>query len=346
MLNRYLKDLSNLNGVSGCEDEVREYILKEISPYCDDIKTDNLGSIIAFKKGKNRAKNKIMLSAHMDEVGLIVTGITKKGGYLDFSCVGGIDPRVLFGKRFTVGKNKIKGVIGGAPIHMLSSEQRDKAPDSEDLFIYIGAKNKADAEKYVSLGDRCAFDTEFSDFGENFVKGKALDDRAGCAVLIDIIKSDIECDMYFVFAVQEEVGLRGARCAAYDIAPDFAIVVEATTAADIAGVPENKQVCRIDGGGVISFMDRSTIYDKGMYNLAFKIAEEKDIKVQPKTLIAGGNDSGAIHVTGKGIRTLAVSLPCRYLHSPVGIISKDDLKSVRDIVFELSREIAKGDTEI
>ena len=202
MLNEYLKHLCNLSGVSGNENEVRDYILSVITPYCENVKTDNLGNIIAFKEGKNRAENKLMLSAHMDEVGLIITNVTS-GGLLNFSCVGGIDPRVIFGKRFIVGKNKVKGVIGGVPIHQLSVAQRGKVPDEESMYIDIGANSREDALKYVSLGERAVFDTDFSDFGEGLVKGKALDDRTGCAVLMDIIKGELEYDMYFVFAVQQ-----------------------------------------------------------------------------------------------------------------------------------------------
>ena len=149
--------------------------------------------------------------------------------------------------------------------------------------------------------------------------------------------------MYFVFAVQEEVGLRGARCAAYSVAPDFAIVAEATTAADVGGVPEDKQVCKVGGGAVISFMDNATIYDKGMYDLAFELAKQKNIPLQVKSMIAGGNDAGAIHVSGKGVRTLAVSLACRYLHSPCSVLSKSDLHSALNIIAALAESICKGE---
>lgn len=334
---KLLERLCRARGISGAEEKVRNLILQEITPYADNIEINPLGSIIAFKKGKNPAKTKLMLNAHMDEVGLIVTNITKDG-LLKFACVGGIDRRVLCGKAVTV-KDNIAGVIGAKPIHLLKEEEREKSVPVEDLYIDIGAKDKEEAEQYVMPGDIACFESIF-DTAHGMIKSRALDDRAGCAILIDILKSDLLYDMTFVFAVQEEIGLRGSRTAAYTVNPQAAIVVESTTAADIPGVDDEKQVCHVDKGPVLSFMDKSTIYDKEYYQMAFDAAKAIYVPCQAKEAVAGGNDSGAIHVTRGGVRTIVVSLACRYLHSPVGLISQDDFHSAEKLVAELAARIA------
>ena len=175
------------------------------------------------------------------------------------------------------------------------------------------------------------------------IKSRALDDRAGCAILVDMIQNELEYDMIFVFAVQEEIGLRGSKTAAYTVEPQAAIVVESTTAADVAGVDKANQVCKVGAGAVVSFMDRHTIYDREYYQMAFAAAKKAGVKCQAKQAIAGGNDAGAIHVSRGGVRTIAVSLPCRYLHSAVGMISQDDLKSAQKLIVELAGRIAGGE---
>lgn len=335
---KMLKNLCTANGISGDEKKIRDIILSEISDFVDEYKVDNLGNIIAFKKGKNRAKSKLLISAHMDEVGFIVTYITNEG-LLKFTNVGGIENKILCAKGVSIGKNHIEGVIGIKPIHLTNSDERKKTIPISSMYIDIGAKSKDDALKYVKPGDNIYFDSIFEE-SENSIKSKALDDRAGCFLLIDLIKTDISYDMYFSFVVQEEIGLRGATTAAYSVDPDFAIVVEATTACDIPGVEESKTVCKLGSGAVIPFMDRSTIYDKELYNLANDIALKSNIKVQAKQAVAGGNDAGAIHISRDGVRTICISVPCRYLHSAVSLIQKDDLKNSKDILYKLSSKIA------
>lgn len=339
MLRDTLANLSALHGISGMEDAVREYIIKEIKPYCDSIEVDSTGSIIAFKKGREVPVNKMMLCAHMDEVGLIITDINENG-LLKFATVGGIDRRVLCGTPVLVGDNKIPGVIGAKPIHLLKGNERSEAPAVDTMFIDIGALSKEEAMQYVLPGDDAVFNTAFGEFGDGLLKGKALDDRAGCAILIDIIKRDLECDLYFVFSTMEEVGLRGAKCAAYSVAPDMAIVVESTTAADIPNVDECSTVCKVGSGAVISFMDRATIYDRGLFKMVQRIASERDIAHQFKRGISGGNDSGSIHNSRGGVRTAAISLPCRYLHSPCGVIAESDLNAVCELTFALAQRAA------
>lgn len=325
-----LKELCLLNGISGDESCVREYIIENIRDKCD-YSVDNLGNITAFRKGKKTPEKKLMIAAHMDEVGLIVTSV-RSDGTLTFETVGGIDSAVIIGKRVKIGKNGLSGVVGSKAIHKLSAEEREKAPKISDLYIDFGAADKAEAEKYVSAGECVYFDSEFMEFGNNRIKSKAIDDRAGCALMLRLIEEEPEYDTFFVFNVQEEIGLRGSTVSAFSLQPDIAIVLEATTAADIDGADGAAKVCTINGGPVVSFMDRSTMYDKELYKTAFETAKENEIKCQTKSMIAGGNDSGAIHISGKGVRTIAVSLPCRYLHSPSCVISKQDFDDAYRLV--------------
>ncbi len=332
-----LKELCQFNGVSGDENVVRDYIIDKVKDVCE-CEIDNLGNLICFRKGKKRAPKKLMIAAHMDEVGFIVTSI-RPDGTLTFGSVGGVESAAAIGKQVKVGKNYISGVIGSTAIHNLSSEQRDKAPKLADLYIDIGAQDKEEAEQFISLGDNVYFDSEYVELGDNCVKSKAIDDRAGCAVMIKLMQEEPEYDTFFVFNVQEEIGLRGSTVSAYSVQPDAAIVLEATTAADIDGVSGAKRVCALGGGPVVSFMDRSTMYDKKLYKLAFAAAEELNIPCQTKTMIAGGNDSGAIHISGKGVRTLAVSVPCRYLHSPACMINYADFENTFALVKSLMKKV-------
>lgn len=334
-LYKNIKTLCELDGISGRENEVREEILKQITPICDEVSVDNMGNVIAFKKGKKAPKNKIMLSAHMDEVGFILTGVTSEG-YLKFSTVGGINPKVVNGRRVKVGDNKVIGVIGTKPIHQQSEEERATAVKLKDLCIDIGATDKEDALKYVKLGDSITFDgADYTELGTNSIMARAIDDRAGCAILIEAMKSEPEFDAYYLFCVQEEVGLNGSKTAAYTINPDIAIVVETTASGDVAGVTDYNRVSVVGDGAVITYMDRSTIYDKQLYDLAFKLAEEKNIKAQTKTMIAGGNDAGAIHISRGGVKTVAVSIPGKYIHSAASVVSKTDVEASFEMTLAL-----------
>lgn len=334
-----LRELCLINSVSGDESAVRGVIENKVKDFCESCVTDNLGNLICFRKGRKTPDKKIMIAAHMDEVGFMVTYI-RNDGTLCFGEVGGVDPAVVIGRQVTVGKNNINGVVGSTAVHNLSKEQREKAPDMDSLYIDIGAENKEEAEKYVKLGDCVYFDSEFLELGSR-IKSKAIDDRAGCAMMIKMIQEEPEYDTYFVFNVQEEIGLRGSTVSAFSVAPDFAIVLEATTAADIDGVGGEKKVCCLGKGAVVGFMDRRTIYDKGLYSLAFDTAAELGLPCQTKTMIAGGNDAGAIHISGKGVRTIAVSVPCRYLHSPSCVIEYTDLENTYTLVRDLARRIAE-----
>lgn len=330
-----LKKLCLLNGSSGDESKVRSFIISQIQDYCE-YKVDALGSVTAFKRGRKVPKKRVMLSAHMDEVGFIITDISKDG-YLRFAPVGGIDSRAVIDR--TVKINNISGVIGAKAVHLLSADEKKTAPDFTDLYIDIGADCKEKALEYVSLGDYVYFDSDFYEFGNGYIKSKALDDRIGCMLLIELIKSDLEYDTYFCFNVQEEVGLRGAMCTSYAVQSDISVVLEATTAADLDGVSGSDKCCILGNGPVVSFMDGRTVYDKKLFKLAFNLAKENEIKIQTKTVIAGGNDAGAIQSSGKGSRVMAVSLPCRYIHSDAGVVKSSDIDETRKLLKVLLKRI-------
>ena len=333
-----IKELCDLPGISGRENAVRDYIIEKIKDYAE-YSVDSLGNLIAFKKGKNPAKNKVMLDAHMDEVGLIITAITSEG-YLRFTKVGGIDTRVMIGRTVKVGDKSVNGVIGIKPVHLVEKGAESDIPKPDDLYIDIGAKDKEEAAEYVAIGDSAWFASDFVEFGDGFVKAKALDDRVGCAILIEMIRSELEYDAWFSFSTQEEIGTRGAQTAAYTIAPDYAIVVETTTAADISGVKDEKRVCICGKGGTVSFMDRSTIYSKELFDKAFEVAQRENIVCQPKTMVAGGNDAGAIHKSRGGVKVLTVSVPCRYLHSPSCVIKYNDVEESLKLIKAMTEEFA------
>ncbi len=336
----FAKDLSLLDGISSREDAVRNYIIEKIKniDMCSYI-VDNLGNLIVEKKGKKTPKNKIMIDAHMDEVGLIVSYITSDG-FLKFHNVGGINEKVLLGRAVKV--NGLTGVIGIKPVHLVSKDKLKDIPDMDDLCIDIGATSKEEAEKYVSLGDSVQFDSDWIEFGENgeLVKAKALDDRLGCAVMLDMLINKSEVDLIFSFSVQEEVGCRGAITATNRVQPDYAIALECTTASDISGVSGEKRVCSLSDGAVVSFMDGGTVYPKDLYRKSMDIAKENGIKVQTKTMVAGGNNAGQIHKSACGVKCVAVSVPCRYLHSPSCVIKKSDVEDVKNLVLKLVSDLA------
>ncbi|MCC8357612.1 MAG: M42 family metallopeptidase [Oscillospiraceae bacterium] len=313
-----METLCCLDGVSGSEDEVRDYILERAMPFADEIRTDPMGNLMIFKKGAAVPSRRVMLCAHMDEVGLMVTGITDEG-YLHFDACGGIDRRVLIGKRVFVGAMRTKGVVGSKAIHLTTAEQRKTLPKLSDMYIDIGAPDKTAAEALVSLGDTVAFDDAVIRFGDGFIKTKAIDDRVGCATMLELIESQLPCDCWFAFTVQEEVGCRGAMIAARSIEPETALILETTTAADIPGVEGAARVCCLGQGVVIPFMDKGTIYDKTLYATLGRLAEENNIPWQTKTRIAGGTDAGAVQRSGRGVQVAALSVPVRNIHSSASV---------------------------
>lgn len=321
-----LKELSEARGVSGNEEKVREIIREHIRPYVDGISVDSIGNLIALKKGDGSLPLKVMLAAHMDEIGLMITHIDEKG-YLHFRPVGGIDERILPGKRVLIGEKAIPGVIGFKPIHLLKEEERTQIIPAERLVIDIGAVDKAAAEKVINVGDYATFDVAFQELGSRRVKGKAFDDRAGCAVLAELVKEQFPFDLYAVFTVQEEVGLRGAKVAAYAIEPDAAFSIEGTVADDLPKERDVSPTTKLGHGPAITLMDRTFVAFHPLVRLLVEAAEAEGIPYQFKQPLVGGTDSGAIHITRKGIPSATVAVPCRYIHSPVSILSLDDFEN-------------------
>ncbi len=338
MLFKHLKKLCMLDGPSGNEDAVREYILGEVYGFGDKVTIDPLGNVLVTRKGEQEhlIRRHVMVSAHMDEVGLIVT-YANKDGTLRIAPVGGIDPSVLLGRQVCV--NGMTGVIGTKPIHLLKKEERTVYPTIDEMYLDIGARSQEEAQRLAPPGTYATFPKSYTEMGGNHIRSKALDDRIGCAVLLALMEKRIPCTTTFAFLVQEEVGLRGAKAAAYTIAPDLAIVLEATTAADIYGTSEDARVCALGKGPVIPFMDKVTIYDRTLYDFAFETAAEMGIPCQTKTRIAGGNDAGAIHVSRSGVRTLSVSAPCRYLHSPSCVADKEDIRNCLKLTHAMLEKI-------
>ncbi len=324
-----LQMLCALSGVSGREDAVRTYILDALAACGTEKKVtvDPLGNVICTLFGKKRADKQLILAAHMDEVGLIITSITDDG-FLKFETVGGISDAALYGKRVKIGE--IIGVIGCKAIHLCSKEEAEKIPKKQDLLIDIGVTADI-AKKHIKPGDVAVFDAPFTCL-QSLVMGKAIDDRIGCALLLKLAEQQPPYDITLAFTVQEEVGTRGASTAAFTVKPDIGIVVETTTAADIAEVSGNQRVCVVGDGPVVSFMDKNTLYDANLYTKIRDIANENNIPNQTKSVVAGGNDAGSIQRAAGGSRVAAVSVPCRYLHSSTCVCSLEDAENTAKLL--------------
>ena len=344
MLIDTLKTLCALPGVSSCEDAVRDYIKKEITSYADSIRTDTMGNLIAVKRGERPGKMTLMLAAHMDEVGLMVHTITDEG-YLKFSPVGGIDRRVLIGKRVLVGEKAIPGVIGLKAYHLTSSEEEKKVPKLTEFYIDIGARDGTEAKALVKPGDVAVFDSDVLEFGNGFLKAKAIDDRIGCAVMVELMKRPLPMDCTFVFTVQEEVGTRGAFGAAFSVKPDIALVLEGTTAADLPAMPAHQKVCAPGKGPVIPYMDGGTVYDRELFQLLRSLAENHGIPWQTKEYISGGTDARTIQRSREGVRVAAISAAVRYLHTPSSVASITDFDQILCLAEHFIAAVAEMEEE-
>lgn len=329
-----LEKLCTINGVSGDEADVKAYIEEQIRPYCEEILTDNLGSLVAFRKGRKRAPKKLMFAAHMDETGYYVTRIDESG-LICFQSIG-VSVNVTPGQRVRIKSTAadkpsyIDGVIGLPPIHMTPRDKERDVPPYKKLRIDIGAKNKDDAASRVCIGDSVYFDGEFGKLGQ-LVKAKALDDRVGCATMIKLIQQEPEYDCWFAFNVQEEVGCRGSAATAFALRPEVAVILEGTTAADIGAVEGGEKVCIAGQGVALSFADRSTTYDPRVLRAVTKIADKNNVLWQYKTFVSGGNDAGRIQRTASGCYVCALSVPVRYLHSRISAASVKDIDSMLDM---------------
>ncbi len=322
-----LEHLCTLSGVSGDEKEVSDFIEQYASSYADEVHRDTMGNVIVFKKGRRVPEKRVMLAAHMDEVGVIVTAITEDG-YLKFDAVGGIDRRVIIGKQVFIGPHRVAGVISLKAYHLTEKDEENTIPKLQSLYIDIGARSREDAEKQVKLGDTGSFAPETVRFGNGFLKAKAIDDRIGCAVMLKLMEEELPIDCYFSFTVQEEVGCRGALALAFQVKPEIALILEGTTAVDIPTNKGSAKVCVAGGGPVIPFMDRATIYNRVLYGMLTKLADENGIPWQTKTQIAGGTDASVIQRSGRGTAVAALSAAVRYIHSPSSTASIKDLENI------------------
>jgi endoglucanase len=339
-----LKDLSDAFGVSGNEEDVRAIVLDAVRDHADEVRIDAMGSVLAVKRGTGQDPMRVMLAAHMDEIGLMVVGYDDSG-FLKVRSVGGIDPRLLPGTLFVVGPDRIPGVIGVKPIHLLQSGEAKKVSKIEDLVIDVGAQSKDEAEKLAPLGTYATFATRFREL-ESTVSGKAFDDRAGCAVLVELLRGEpFTFDLHAAFTVQEEVGLRGARVAAFAIDPDCAFALEGTIADEIPKEKDVSPTTRLGKGPAITVMDRSFIADRRLVQLLIRTAEEHDIPYQIKQPGLGGTDAGAIHLAREGVPSATVAVPSRYIHSPVALLSLDDfdntVRLMRESLSRLTRDTLK-----
>ncbi len=340
-LEQKLQTLSDAFGVAGFEDEVREVLHGMVSPYAESCETDTLGNLICSRG----SGDPVMIDAHMDEVGFMVKWI-EKDGYLRLTALGGWDDRILMAHRLTIRTRSgqdVYGVIGSTPPHISSDGERDKVVPLDDLFVDIGARSRDEAEAFgVHIGDPATIHYPFLRMREGYATGKAFDDRAGCLVVAEALrilaKEKLPYKLVANFSVHEEGGLRGAKVAAYRIAPKLALALEGTIGADMPGVPEAKQPVRLRHGPAITLADRSITVKPKLARFLEKIADENGIAYQYKLPAYGSTNAGAIHLERGGILAGVVSVPCRYIHSPVSTLYLSDLEATLKLVVAFLRK--------
>lgn len=333
---KLLERLCNVVAVSGDEGEVRKIVLEEIKPYADEVKVDALGNVLVTRFGRARKRLRVMLDAHMDEVGFMIVAEDGEGIYR-FEEVGGLDVRHLVGKQVLVGRERIPGVIGAKPIHLMSTDERIKKVPIESLRIDLGPGGKA------KVGDRAGFATRFRRVGPS-IMSKSIDDRIGVATLIELVKhSPSNIDLCAAFTVQEEIGLRGAKVAAYYFHPDLAIAIDSTPARDLPVFDGGENMTyntKLGLGPAIYIVDGSTVHDPRLVRFLQKIAEAEKIPYQFRQPGGGGTDAGAIQRSLAGIPTVSVSVPHRYTHSPVSISRVEDWKNTIRLLLAALKSMA------
>lgn len=345
-----LKELSEAIGVSGNEGPVRQIILKAIEGHSSDIQVDSIGNVLAHKTGTGKSPVKVMLAAHMDEIGFMVTGFDGDG-LIRFTNVGGIDARILPGLRVKVGDKQLAGVIIWTPIHQNRDQNVVKI---DNLRIDIGATSKDGASGKVRRGERIVFDSYFAELSTDIVRGKAFDDRVGCSLLVDVLQGGpYPVDIVAAFTVQEEIGLRGAKVAANRLNPDLALILEGTTAHDLPNPTANPDdrdpinpTSKLGAGPALTVIDRSMITPPRLLKFLQSTAEAASIPYQFKTNPGGGTDAGAIHTSNGGIPSAVISVPCRYIHSPVALLNRQDythtLRLIQAALVALTPDIING----
>ena len=336
-----IKTLCSLSGPSSFEGPVREYLRQRAEAVGAEVRIDGMGNLICTKKGKIPAPRKLMLTAHLDEVGLIIRRITEDG-YLKFDCLGEIDYRVLIGKPVFIGKNRFPGVVGLKAVHLTTAEERKKTPKLESLYIDIGVKSREEAEKLTYIGDFAVFSDSITEYGDGLLKAKAIDGRSGCAIMASLMERDLPIDVTFAFTVQEEVGCRGAFGAAFSETPALALVLDGTDAGDLPMVEAHKRACSLGKGTVLSHMDAGTIYDKEIFELLQDLAEENHIPWQVKGYISEKTDASAIQRSKTGVRAGRISIAVRYLHSPSSVVSLRDIEGAEALVVHFIQAVAEG----
>jgi putative aminopeptidase FrvX len=341
-----LEKLSNACGVTGREDDVRELLKPMLKPYVDEVKEDKMGNLVGLKKGGEKNAPKVMLAAHMDEIGLIIKNVTK-AGFLQFAKLGGIDDRILVAQRVLVHteKGRKPGVIGSKPPHIMKAEEKKKAIEAESLFIDVGAGSKEDAQKMgVKVGDVVSFDTKFAKINRDLVIGKAFDDRIGCCLMVEVLKQlkDIDCTVFAVGTVQEEVGLRGATVSAFGIYPDLALAFDVTVAGDVPGVKEVESSIKMKKGPVIGVMDAGLITHPKVLSLLVSAAEKTKVPYQLETGLAGSTDAARIALTREGVPCGVLSIPTRYIHSPTSMLSLGDVQNATKLAIAAIKEAHKN----
>ena len=326
-----LESLSNAFGPSGCENEVRRILRDAIRDEVDEATTDHLGNLIGRRAGTANSGFRVMVAAHMDEVGFMVTH-ADDSGFVHFVQVGGIDDRVLPAKRVVIGTDRVPGVLAIKPVHLTKPDERGKVIAAEQMVMDIGASSKSEAEKHCKKGDYAVFDTEFEDHGETVV-GKAFDDRAGCAILVELVRrGPYPFDFYPVFTTMEEIGLRGARVAAFRVEPAAGFALEGTICDDSPKDQDTSPTTRLGQGPAISIADRSVICDSRLVKHVIDTAQDLGIPYQIKQPGMGGTDAGAMHLAKSGVPTVPVSVPSRYIHSPISMLSKQDFEHTVELM--------------
>lgn len=339
-----LNEICTTPGAPGFEQKVRELVLREIRPLVDEVEIDNMGNVYAIKRGKG--DKRVMVGAHMDEIGFMVTHIDDNG-FIRFHTLGGFDPKTLTAQRVLVhGKKDVIGVMASKPIHVMTADERNKVAKLSDYFIDTGLSAE-EVKELISIGDPVTREREFIEMG-NCVNGKSLDNRLAVFILIETLrglqKKKIPYDLYGVFTVQEEVGIRGANVSALRINPDFGFGLDTTIAFDLPGAAKHEMITKLGDGTAIKIMDASTICDYRMVAFMKKTADKHKIKWQPEILTAGGTDTAGIQrMTEGGSIAGAISIPTRHLHQVIEMANKDDIQGSIDLLSSCILEIDKHD---
>ena len=340
---KLLEELSLAPAISGNEQEIREIITRELESNVDEIKTDDMGNLITTKKGEKDAPT-VMLASHMDEIGLMVKFIDDNG-FIKFIKIGGINDQMLINQAVIIhsDKGEVPGVIGSKPPHVTKPEERNIVIKYSEMFIDIGANNKEEALEMVSIGDMITFRSFFEEYPNNKVMGKALDNRIGCYVMMEVMKRvDSRATIYGVGTVQEEVGLKGAKVSSYSLNPDYAFALDTTLCGDHPGITLEEAPCKMGEGPAVILADRSgdgVITPKVMKDMIVSAADKSDIKIQLEVSDGGTTDGTAIHLNRDGIITGVISVPTRYLHTPVSVASAEDIENTIELMLSILNNI-------